>query len=195
VCAFFNSADEEYRVLLPFIRDGLASGERAVHVVTPERREDHCRRLEWAGVDVAAAQHSGQLEVRNNADTYLTNGRFDQERMLEAFEQMASGNAPGGFPLSRIVCHMDWAADERSHLDTLVEFESRVNAVWQRHDDVVICVYDLARFGGDVVIDMIRTHPMTIIGGFLQENPFYVPPEEFLREHRRRGGGPTDTKV
>ena len=28
---------------------------------------------------------------------------------------------------------------------------------------------------------------MIIIGGILQENPFFVPPDEFLRELRARG--------
>jgi hypothetical protein len=28
VCAFFDSDEEEYRVLLPFIKDGLKSGDR-----------------------------------------------------------------------------------------------------------------------------------------------------------------------
>jgi len=37
------------------------------------------------------------------------------------------------------------------------------------------------------VIDIMRTHPMIIIGGILQENPFYVPPDEFLEELRGRG--------
>ncbi len=106
--------------------------------------------------------------------------------MLEFFEQLASGNASGGFPLSRIVCHMEWAADGRSHVDDLVEFESRVNDVWRRHDDAVICTYDLAKVGGETVIDIMRTHPMIIIGGILQHNPFFVPPEEFLREVRER---------
>ena len=96
-----------------------------------------------------------------------------------------------GFPLSRIVCHMDWAAEDRSHVDNLVEFESRVNDVWRRHDDAVICVYDLAKFGGDTVVDIMRTHPMIIIGGILQQNPFFVPPEEFLRELRERRAGQT----
>jgi hypothetical protein len=32
----------------------------------------------------------------------------------------------------------------------------------------------------------MRTHPMIIIGGVLQENPFFVPPDEFLRELRKR---------
>jgi hypothetical protein len=36
------------------------------------------------------------------------------------------------------------------------------------------------------VIDIMRTHPMVIIGGVLQENPFYVPPDQFLAELRSR---------
>jgi hypothetical protein len=188
VCAFFNSADEEYRVLLPFIKDGFGCGDKAVHVVGPEQHHDHLRRLTAAGIDAAAVQRSGQFELRSNTETYLRDGRFDQERMLEFFEQLASGNASGGFPLSRIVCHMEWASDGQSHVDDLVEFESRVNDVWRRHDDAVICTYDLAKVGGETVIDIMRTHPMIIIGGILQHNPFFVPPEEFLREVRERRG-------
>ena len=35
----------------------------------------------------------------------------------------------------------------------------------------------------------MRTHPMVIIGGILQQNPFFVPPDEFLREFRQRRAG------
>jgi hypothetical protein len=191
VCAFFNSDDEEYRVLLPFIKDGFECGDKAVHVVNPDQRHDHLQRLAAAGIDLGAAGQSGQFELRTNTETYLRDGRFDPERMLEVFEQLASGNATGGFPRSRIVCHMDWAAEGRLYTDSLVEFEARVNDVWRRHDDAVICVYDLARFGGDTVIDILRTHPLVIIGGILQHNPFFVPPEEFLHELRERRAGQT----
>ena len=50
----------------------------------------------------------------------------------------------------------------------------------------MICTYDLSRFEASVVIDIMRTHPMVIIGGILQENPFYVPPDEMLRELKER---------
>jgi len=188
VCAFFNNDEEEYRVLLPFIKDGLKCGHKAVHVLNPEQRPDHLQRLAAAGIDPAAAQQNGQLELRTNTEVYLPDGRFDQDRMLEVFEQLASGNAPGGFPLSRICCRMDWAAEDRSHVDNVIEFESRVNDVWRRHDDAVICTYHHGQFGGDAVIDIMRTHPMVIVGGMLQHNPFYVPPDEFLREFRQRRG-------
>lgn len=35
-------------------------------------------------------------------------------------------------------------------------------------------------------MDIMRTHPMVVIGGLLQANPFFVEPDEFLRELRAR---------
>jgi len=186
ICAFFNSDDEEYRVLLPFIKEGFERGDKAVHVVNPNQHRDHLQRLTAAGIDPASAQQKGQLEVRTNTETYLRDGRFDQDRMIQVFEQAVSDNHRGEFPLSRIICRMDWAAEGGPHIDNVVEFESRVNEVWRRHDDAVICTYHLPQFGGDTVIDIMRTHPLIIIGGILQENPFFVPPEQFLPEVRAR---------
>jgi hypothetical protein len=186
VCAFFNSYDDEYRVLLPFIKSGFESGDKAIHVVSPDQQRDHLQRLVGAGIDPAAAQQSGQLELRTNTDTYLQEGRFDPDRMLAVFEQLANDKPPGSFAINRIVCHMDWAIEGSSHVASLVEFESRVNEVWRRHDDAVICTYALDKFGGETVIDIMRTHPMIIIGGVLLQNPFFVPPEVFLPELRER---------
>jgi len=186
VCAFFNSAEEEYRVLLPFIKDGFRCGHKAIHVVNPDQRRDHLRRLDEVGIDVAAALQSGQLELRINRDVYLPDGRFDPDRMISAFEQLACANSAEGYPLSRICCRMDWTVKDQSHVDDVIEFESRVNDVWRRHEDAVICTYHLGQFRGDEVIDILRTHPMVIIGGILQQNPFFVPPDEFLREFRQR---------
>jgi len=185
VCAFFNSDDEEYRVLLPFIRDGFACGDKAVHMVNPTQHRDHLQRLAAVGIDTAAAEQTGQFEMRTNRDVYLSDGRFDHHRMLQVFEQLAV-NKNRDFPRSRIVCRMDWAGDRRTHVDELIEFESRVNDLWARHDDMVICSYHLNRFDGDTVIDVMRTHPVVIIGGILQQNPFYVPPQQFLLELRDR---------
>jgi MEDS: MEthanogen/methylotroph, DcmR Sensory domain len=185
VCAFFNDDDEEYGVLLPFVKDGFACGDKAIHVVNPDQRDSHLRRLEAAGVDAAAARQRGQLDLWHNTDTYLRDGRFDQEQMLGVFEQLAGSAASRGFHRSRIICRMDWAR-ERVFVDHVIEFESRVNDVWRRHDDVVICTYHVSQFSGDAVIDIMRTHPMVIVGGVLHRNPFFVPPEQFVESFRRR---------
>lgn len=192
VCAFFNSEEEEYRVLLPFIKDGFACGDKAIHVVNPNQRLDHLQRLTAVGIDAARAQQTGQFELKTNTEVYLRDGRFDKDRMVEVFEQVASASAKAGFPRSRIVCRMDWVVERGSYAHDVVAFESRVNEVWDRHEDAVICTYYLGKFGGDTVIDILRTHPMVIIGGILHQNPFFVPPQQFLREfHGRRAAGAT----
>ncbi len=186
VCAFFDDDDAEYRVLLPFIKDGLECGEKAIHVVNPKQQQEHLNRLASAGIDPAAALQSGQLELRTNTDFYLPDGRFDQDRMLGVFEQFARGKAKGSFSRSRICCRMDWVVQDPSRVDEVIEYEARVNDVWRGQGDVVICTYHLGQFGAAAVIDILRTHPMVIVGGILHENPFFVPPEEFLREFRQR---------
>src|SRR5215510_16107788 len=82
VCAFFNTKEEEYRVLTPFIKGGFEEGDRAFHIVDPQHRTEHLRRLEANGIAVAEAARKGQLEVRNWEDAYLRDGHFDQNRML-----------------------------------------------------------------------------------------------------------------
>lgn len=75
-------------------------------------------------------------------------------------------------------------AQDRPGTDALLEYESRFNTVLQPGGDVVVCCYDLAKFSAGVIMDVLRTHPMVILGGVLQVNPFFVPPEQFLRELR-----------
>jgi hypothetical protein len=141
-------------------------------------------------IDSTAPQQSGQLQILINTEVYLRNGRFNQDRMLAVFEQMAaSARSAEGFPMSRIVCRMDWASEDQSRIQDVIEFESRVNDVWSRYDDAVICTYHLSKLSGDAVIDIMRTHPTVMIGGHLQQNPFYMHPEEFLHEFRGRRSG------
>ena len=186
VCAFFSTHDECYRVLLPFIQEGFESGEKVVHIIDPKRREEHVGRLESIGIDAAARQRAGQLDLRVWADAHLRDGFFDQERTRAMMGDIRQRSQHEGFRRIRFITHMEWALEARPGVDALLEYEARANLV--RFADPVICAYDLAKFGGDVVVDVMRTHPAIIIGGILQENPFFVPPDEFLRELSARRG-------
>jgi len=81
---------------------------------------------------------------------------------------------------------MEWALVDLPGTDDLIEFETRVNYVVPKYEDAVICAYDLTKFSASVVMDALRTHPVVIIGGLLQENPFFVSPDQLLLEIRER---------
>jgi hypothetical protein len=89
ICAFFNSIDEQHRVLGSFIKGGFDQGDKTVHLVDPKRREEQLRRLAGAGIDVEQAIDSRQLEVRPWQDGPLRGERFDQDTRLAGFELKA----------------------------------------------------------------------------------------------------------
>src|SRR5439155_10800702 len=109
-----------------------------------------------------------------------------QDAMLALIEEVLDDGKAKGFPVTRLVAQMEWALRDLPGVDDLLEYEIRLNYLLPRCDDPLLCTYDLARFGGGHLIDILRTHPVVIIGGILQENPFFVPPDEFLAELRRR---------
>jgi hypothetical protein len=138
VCAFFHSPDEEYHVLLPFIKEGFERGDKAFHIVDPKLRNEHLRRLQSAGIDVAEAQLNGQFELFNWEDAYLREGHFDQDKMLALIEEVLEEGKRQSFPLTRLVAHMEWALEDRPGVDDLVEYETRLNYLLPRYKDPVI---------------------------------------------------------
>jgi hypothetical protein len=186
ICAFFNGIDEQHRVLRSFIKDGFDRGEKALHLVNPELRGEHLKRLADAGIDVEQTMRSGQLDVRLWQNAQLRGDRFDQEAMLALIEEVLQEGSAAGYPLTRFLAHMEWALEDKPGVDNLLEFETRVNFLSPKYDDPLICAYDLSKFSSTLVIDIMRTHPVVIIGGVLQENPYFVPPEQLLLEIRER---------
>ena len=138
VCAFFHKKDEEYQVLLPFVKEGFEQGHKAFHIVDPEHRDAHLRRLNEAGIDVAEAERSGQLEVRRWEDAYLREGHFDQDAMLALIEEVLKGGKAQGFPLTRLVANMEWGLEDRPGVDDIVEYETRLNFILPKYDDAVV---------------------------------------------------------
>ena len=193
ICAFFNGMDEHYRVLESFIKDGFDRREKAFHLVDPELREAHLSRLADAGIDVDGALISGQLEVHPWEDGPLYGDRFDKDVWLEGFEEVLRSGPASGYARTRFLAQMEWALVDMPGIDDMIEFETRVNYVVPKYEAAVLCSYDLSKFDASTVMHALRTHPLVIIGGLLQENPFYADPDELRAEiaGRRAAGALT----
>jgi hypothetical protein len=106
--------------------------------------------------------------------------------MLSLLEEVLGSGAAAGYPLTRFMSRVEAALVDKAGVDSWLEYETRVNYVVPKYDNPVICTYDLSKFSAALVMDMMRTHPVVIIGEVLQENPFFVPPDQFLLEIRER---------
>ena len=138
ICAFFHSPEEEYRILLPFIREGIERGEKAFHIVNPRLMDDHIGRMNDFGIDTDGALERKQLVVKRWQDAYLCDGHFDQDRMLALVEEVLSSGPAEGYRITRLVAHMEWALEDFPGVNDLVEYETRANFILPKYKDPVI---------------------------------------------------------
>src|SRR4051812_34007372 len=108
ICAFFDSRHEEYEILTPYYKEGIALDEQVINIVDAHRHGDHCKRLAAQGIDVDAAMTDGQLSVLTAEETYIRGGRFGAERMY-ALLQTALADAQRAGRRVRTSGVMDWA--------------------------------------------------------------------------------------
>ena len=186
ICTFFRTAEERYRVLMPFIREGLEQGDRAFHIIDPSLRGDHTRRIAETGIDTARAEVEGQLEIIGWDEAYLRGGSFNPSEMLSLLPVLLNKGRTRGFPITRFIADVAWVLNNPGAVDRMLDYECRVNLALPKAGDVVICSYDLDAVDASMVVAAMRTHPIVLIGGIVQRNPFYVPPEELLRELSER---------
>src|ERR1700744_2608347 len=100
-CAFFNSRDEEYELLLPFAKEGYQAGDRMFQVVDKAHRDERRTRLASAGIDLDKAESAGNLDIRVWEESYIRGDRFDQDAMLELAESVLREGRDKGFPGTR----------------------------------------------------------------------------------------------
>jgi hypothetical protein len=187
VCAFFNSRDEEYPVMSPFYKQATDQGEQNIHIVNPVHADDHRQRLSAAGIDVPHCESCGQLQVLTWNDAYLDDtGAFNKDRMLATVDYLTGAGKHASFSRVRIMGDMDWVFAGVPGAADILEYEAEVNEVLTKNQQPAVCVYDIAKLSGSMMMDILRTHPLTLIGGVVQENPFFTPPAQMLQELRAR---------
>jgi hypothetical protein len=179
-CAFVAGPAEERFVIEPFLTEGMRRGEKAVYIVDPQRREDHETRL------ASAAPSPDLLDVLTWNEAHLKGGSFDQQRMMISLDQMIRDHAASGRPPMRVVGQMGWIQSSPPGIEQLVAYEATVNEVLNRGRTPTVCVYDVRKLSGALMMDLLRAHPLTVMNGVLHENPFYTPAEQLLGELQRR---------
>lgn len=183
VCAFFRGARGRDEILVPYLKSGLASGDKCIAVL--DRAEsDTVRRELGLAADEAAWD---QLDLLRSEETYLRGGSFSIPAMLDFWSETVDGSlGPDGYSFARCLGEMTWALRQMPGVAELVDYESELNRFLPLFPQVIICLYDLDLFDGQVVTDLLRTHPKLLLCGSVVDNPYYLEPDEYLA--RRTAG-------
>ena len=167
---------------MPFFIEGLSQGEKVYHIIDSQHFDRHLGSMAEYGINVQKESERGALEVRVWEEAYFQDGYFNPDRMLQILEEVVQSTRKAGFPMMRLMGNMEWANKDVPGVERLVEYEARINHISPRFPDPLICVYDLNQHSARTVMNILRAHPMILVGGVLQENPLYIPPDELLKQ-------------
>jgi len=179
ICAFYPSLADRDEILVPYLKEGLKAGDKCVCVVDASDPE-HVLAALGADVDLGPYLGQHQLEVQRSDETYFQGGAFSADAMLEFWNRSVGGAMAAGFGFARAVGEMTWALRQMPGVEELVGYEARLNRFLPRYPQVILCLYELDQFSGEVLVDVLKTHPKVLLGGMVLDNPYYLEPDEFL---------------
>jgi signal transduction histidine kinase len=183
LCFIYETQEEQFAAALPFLRSGLERGEKCFFVADQNSGTAVLNALRKAGTDVDRYLKNGELILANKPS--VKPGRFDPDWCIGFLSRSIQGAGDDRFSGMRTwLGEMTWALAEETVPETLIEFEAKLNHFVRDHDVRALCQYRRERFSPELILGIIRTHPVVVYGGIICKNPYYVPPEEFLKPNQ-----------
>ena len=182
ICLIYENPAEQLAVAVPFIRDGLDRGEHCLYIADDGIIDEVVQALEAAGVDVAQERQRGALRFVTSQDTYLRAGEFTPRTMIDLIRQAETEALTDGFSGLRLTGEPTWSLGPEPGCDRLIEYEALLNHLSEYSKSVILCQYHHPRFGVPCIHDVLRTHPVAILGDQVCPNPYYESPELVLRK-------------
>jgi hypothetical protein len=153
----------------------LDAGDKCICIVSDPTAPD-------GGLDSVRSysHHRDQLAVDCSGDTYLKGGSFSSDRMLQYWDSAISQAIEDGYTFARGAGEMTWALEAMPGVENLVIYESELNGCLKKYPAVIVCFYELGKFSGEMLVEVLKTHPKVILGGIVLENPYYLDHAEYL---------------
>jgi excisionase family DNA binding protein len=141
------------RLAVPFLAEGLRSGQPCFLAATDAVRERYVKALnQEQAIDFEAAEQSGRLTMVEWPGASVADAIANWERLF--------GKALAGGPtILRVVGEM---ACERSMFSSdaeMLAYEEAYEVMARRFPAVTLCQYDAREFNGEVILRVLKAHP------------------------------------
>ncbi|MDQ8203000.1 MEDS domain-containing protein [Pelagicoccus sp. SDUM812003] len=182
LCLIFTSDQERTHALLSYLLSGLQSGDRCA-CFSDNVTEDEVRQfMQENGISYDERESSGAITLSAGSEVYFEGDRFEPQRMLDNLLRFYEEAIKADFQGARIIGEMSPEVERVTGGKRLLEYESRVSLLVKQHPITAVCQYDARVFDGATIMEILKVHPMMLVNGAVVRNPFYIEPEDYLRD-------------
>jgi DNA-binding NtrC family response regulator/PAS domain-containing protein len=179
--SIYESQQEHFAVAISFIRIGLDRGEKCVYIAGDGTLGDVSEALQAEGIDVDRAVASNSLVSTTKEQAYLKRGSFDFDWRFSFWKEATELAMSEGFSALRATGETEWVLRSALGLERWIEYESRLTHSLSQSNCVALCQYNRRLFPPELILDVIRAHPIVVSGDTVCRNLYYVPPDDFPR--------------
>ena len=179
-CLVYSTPEERNAAVVPFLNAGLKAGHRCLFMADDAIREEVAESLGSQELDLASALDAGQLVFESERDSYRRHGNFAPGEMLTMLAEGVDAAETDGYTGLRASGEMTWPIDDTGEATGLMVYEARVNHVLEDRPVMALCLYDRTRFPAEVIVDVLRAHPVALVGDQVYRNLFYERPQAIL---------------
>lgn len=182
LCALYSGSAERDDLLFPVLRQGLRHGDTCVCYI--DGLEPGAVRARAVGEAGVADPPTDRLDVRPASDVYLQSGTFSVEHMTSVLSDNLDQVVAQGSGLFRATGEMPWPGvlSQPHGADDFFVYEAALNDVVDRKPAFFMCMYDLQRFGLDMLVAVLKTHPLVLLDRTVLENPHFLTHAEYDAE-------------
>jgi len=189
LCLIHDSAVEKLAALVPYLRSGLAKGERSLFLGSIQSCRAIERALESEGIPVGREIERGALVLLADRESWLDRGRFDPNSFKDLLRRAEQQALDDGFSGLRATWDAAWLLEDVPGAERWIAFEAGLNAFLSGSRTSALCRYPRVRSPAALLEDVLRTHPLALLGHQVCPNAFYEPPEMVV------GHGTPDERV
>ena len=179
-CSIYENREEHYGVAIPFMQIGLDRGEKCIYIADDGTVGEVRQAMQSEGIDVERATASKALVLATKEQAYLRHGSFNPDWMFTFWKEATESAMSEGFSALRATGETEWVVRGARGLERWMEYESRLNHALSENNCSALCQYNRRLFPPELILDVIRTHPVVVYRGTVCRNLYYVPPDEFL---------------
>lgn len=181
ICGLYETEQERDEIAYGFLHQGAVGNDFQLYCPTELMHEDLVQRYDCHFPGCSHHLHDPErFLVKRVSDIYFENGKFSPDAMILTLNEFYEGTQRNGKRNIRATAEMVGVTETLQRMEDLMEYECRLNLFIPGKPWVSICLYDITRLSGGLMMNVLRTHPYVISGKVVIQNPYFIQPEEWL---------------